>query len=318
MNKQLGWVDRFDYAKSFARSRVSALSNKIFGTRIYSNVIGCERALSANEGGGLISKSIESGRPFVAGRMGTTELKILHQAIEVKLGFRKEFTTEACEDIKTYSGVFPVDQDSIHRFSSLMFDSLRHVDLLAQLGHIDYVKKTFAPEARFARLHCLEPYYLEDPWSSRLVSKKVLVVHPFSSTIESQYLKRGSLFENDVILPEFELVTYAPVQSVALAESSFSSWFDALDAMTNDISKIDFDVAIVGAGAYGLPLAVRLKGMGKIAIHVAGATQVLFGIKGKRWDNHPIISKMYNEHWVRPSESERPVGFQMVEGGCYW
>lgn len=318
MNKQWGWGDRFDYAKSFTRSRISSLSNKILGTRIYSNVIGSMRALSADEGSGLISKSIKSGRPFVAGRIGATELRILHQAIEIKFGFRTKFTEGACNDIKTYSGVFPVDQDSIRRFSSLMLDSLRHVDLLAQLGHIDYVKKTFSPGANFARLHCLEPYYLEDPWSSRLASKKVLVVHPFSSTIESQYLKRGSLFENGEILPEFELVTYAPVQSVALAKSSFSSWFDALDAMTSEISKIDFDVAIVGAGAYGLPLAIRLKEMGKIAIHVAGATQVLFGIKGKRWDNHPVISKLYNEHWVRPNESEKPVGFQVVEGGCYW
>lgn len=57
MNQQWGWVGRFDYAKSFARSRISALNNKMFGKKIYSNVIGSARALSANEGGGLFQRA---------------------------------------------------------------------------------------------------------------------------------------------------------------------------------------------------------------------------------------------------------------------
>ena len=50
--------------------------------------------------------------------------------------------------------------------------------------------------------------------------------------------------------------------------------------------KIDFDVAIIGCGAYGFPLAAKLKQAGKQAIHLAGATQLLFGIKGKRWEEY--------------------------------
>ena len=37
---------------------------------------------------------------------------------------------------------------------------------------------------------------------------------------------------------------------------------------------------------------------------MSGATQLLFGIKGKRWDDHPVISKLYNPAWVRPDETE--------------
>ncbi len=88
--------------------------------------------------------------------------------------------------------------------------------------------------------------------------------------------------------------------------------------MKERIRCIDFDIAIIGAGAYGLPLASFIKNMGKKAIHLGGATQLLFGIKGKRWDNLPYFRKLYNENWVRPLPDEIPDNFQAVESGCYW
>ena len=65
-------------------------------------------------------------------------------------------------------------------------------------------------------------------------------------------------------------------------------------------------------------LAARIKEAGRQAVHMGGATQLLFGIKGKRWDVHPVISGLYNDYWVRPDESERPKGAESVEDGCYW
>ena len=60
--------------------------------------------------------------------------------------------------------------------------------------------------------------------------------------------------------------------------------------------------------------------MGKKSVHLGGATQVLFGIKGKRWEGElkHIGDKFYNEYWVRPLESERPKNYLSVEQGCYW
>lgn len=45
--------------------------------------------------------------------------------------------------------------------------------------------------------------------------EKVLVVHPFVDTIESQYARRELLFEDTNILPSFELKTLRAVQSNA-------------------------------------------------------------------------------------------------------
>ena len=90
--------------------------------------------------------------------------------------------------------------------------------------------------------------------------------------------------------------------------------------MCEEISKRDFDVALIGCGCYGLPLAAHVKSLGKSAVHMGGALQLLFGIRGKRWDaaGDWVEQGLFNEHWVRPSDEETPQKSSGVEGGCYW
>jgi hypothetical protein len=146
------------------------------------------------------------------------------------------------------------------------------------------------------------------------MEKKVLVIHPFEDTIRNNYKNRSKLFENSDFMPEFDLITIKAVQSIAGTKTEFEDWFSALRYMENQIEKIDFDIALIGAGAYGFPLAAFIKRMGKKAVHVGGVLQLYFGIKGKAWDNMGV----YNEFWTYPSEEERPVSFEKVEGGRYW
>ena len=79
-------------------------------------------------------------------------------------------------------------------------------------------------------------------------------------------------------------------------------------------------MAIIGCGAYGMPLAAKLKQAGKQAIHLGGATQLLFGIKGRRWEeNYPSkIATCFNADWTYPLDSEKPKNGGTVEMGCYW
>lgn len=121
------------------------------------------------------------------------------------------------------------------------------------------------------------------------------------------------------ILPEFELKTVKAVQTLAgEKDERFNDWFEALDYMYNQCMKQDFDIALIGCGAYGLPLAVKLKDAGKQAVHVGGALQLFFGIKGARWDNHEKLNKLYNDAWVRPGDEDKVKGSSVVEGSCYW
>jgi hypothetical protein len=208
----------------------------------------------------------------------------------------------------------------LDRFCVLFLDAIRHVDGMG-IWHNpfeDMVLKKFCPKAELFPLSGIEPYYHKNPWSIILAGKKVLVIHPFEDSIKNQYSNRSKLFRNEEILPEFRLVTLKSVQSIAGNATKYENWFEALESMKTQMEKIDFDIAIIGAGAYGLPLAAYAKIMGKQAVHMGGATQILFGIKGKRWDDMEQISRLYNDYWIRPSDSEKPVNTHKVEDGCYW
>ena len=86
--------------------------------------------------------------------------------------------------------------------------------------------------------------------------------------------------------------------------------------LEKEISKIEFDIAILGCGAYGFPLAAYIKRKGKKAVHLGGSTQLLFGIFGKRWETSHF--SLINKYWVRPAEDERPKNYKSIEDGCYW
>ncbi len=270
----------------------------------------------------FMKERILSGEPFAAGRYGGTELRAFwRQDSPSPLSARQ--TDEIQNSMRDLSGFFPSEDWAIQRFAELMREASGQMDVLCVWFNLmeDYVIAAYGKPEMITTLPALEPWYVEHPWTAALAGKKVLVIHPFRETILRQYEKREQLFDNPEYLPEFaDLNVIQAVQTIAgNRDERFEDWFQALDWMYSEALKTDFDVAILGCGAYGFPLAAKLKAAGKQAVHMGGATQLLFGIKGKRWDDqHPNIRRLYNDAWVRPAESEKPKGLGMVEGGCYW
>lgn len=219
------------------------------------------------------------------------------------------------------AGVFPTTCENLDRFSELYLGGVSQVDAMGVWFNVgeDYIVNEYCPSAALMPLLSLEPYYHAEPWSQALERRRVLVVHPFAESIRHQYENgRQHLFRDARVLPPFELDTIRAVQSAAGESTVFATWFDALDWMKGQMDARDYDVLIVGAGAYGLPLAAHAKRAGKQAVHIGGATQLLFGIRGRRWDQNVEMSARYNEYWVRPKASEAPSGAHTVENGCYW
>ena len=116
------------------------------------------------------------------------------------------------------------------------------------------------------------PWLFKNPWTKWLRGKKVLVVHPFVESISHQYdNNRARLFDNPDVLPEFESLTcIKAVQTQAGEKCQFVDWFEALDYMKGQIDKCDYDVDIIGCGAYGMSLAAHVKRQGKVSLHRAG------------------------------------------------
>ena len=218
------------------------------------------------------------------------------------------------------TGVFPADDETLMRFSRQALEDSRQLDMLGSWNARELeLKRVYFPHVNGVSLIDLEPFFMKEPWTQALKGKRVLVVHPFDETIRKQYARRERLFNDSRILPAFELITYRPVQSFLGLKTPYHDWFEALGKMCDDIAKIDFDVALLGCGAYGMSLGAFIKrDMGRKAVHLGGVTQVLFGIKGGRFDASSRYTELYNDLWVRPADSERPLNFRQHEGGAYW
>lgn len=273
--------------------------------------------MSASAGNAVIEQIIQSGKPTMIARCGATEMRCIDEYLT-----QRTFSEKIKKEIQELSGVFPATDKLLEKFCEYYMECIEQADVLALWGvgaENKVVKTRCGKNTRYCKLEALEPYYFEHPWSEVLKGKKVLVVHPFVESIQRQYQQREKLFADKNVLPTFDSLTCVKaVQSIAGEKTEFDTWFDALDFMEKQIVKVDFDVAIIGAGAYSLPLAAYVKKIGKISVQMSGSTQILFGIKGKRWDNIPEVSKYFNEYWIKPSDNETPKYSKKVEGGSYW
>ncbi|MBN2773090.1 MAG: hypothetical protein JXR31_02485 [Prolixibacteraceae bacterium] len=277
-------------------------------------------------------KSRLFSEPTMVCKFGTVELGCMSNFKSIKVGksFRNMYKYvvgekqslwwwNTIDTMANNAGLFPATEKMAERFCKLMLDDIKEIDILGS-----YIKDEidFHEELAHTLKINIEGYYapflFEHPWTELLEGKKVLVIHPFDESIKNQYLKRKLLFNNPKVLPDFELITIKAVQSIANTKTQFNDWFEALESMKEQISDTDFDIALIGCGAYGLPLAAHVKRMGKSAVHLAGWTQMLFGIYGHRWENDKRFSSFINEHWIKPSENEKPENFKKVENGCYW
>ena len=217
------------------------------------------------------------------------------------------------------AGFFPGSPEHLDRYARLFLADSTQVDLLGSWSP-DEALMPVPPHLARVPLIDLEPYRHPKPWSETLRGRKVLVAHPFESSIRTQYARRTELFKDPRVLPDFHLQTFRTVQSLGGHCPGYANWFEALEAMETAIAAQDFDVAIIGAGAYGMALAAFVKReLGRKAIHLGGATQILFGIKGRRWDAWPEYAQdLYNASWIRPLPEETPAAAGKVEGACYW
>lgn len=275
---------------------------------------------STEEAMAYMTERIESGEPLMAARFGAVEIKAMLYVM-LPWPFCRAFRKWALHDMEVNAGFFPLTKEYLRRFTKLMLDGIDKLDVLASWRIEElYFRKRLAHTYKMS-LGCMGPIIPPpiDYWSKALKNKKVLVISPFTETIEKQYAKHraeifGDMTEN--VLPEFaSLETVKAVQTIAGNRGNWESWFEALEWMEREIDKKDFDVALLGCGAYGFPLAAYIKSIGKQAIHVGGPLQLYFGIRGKRWTDRGFYS---NEYWTSPAESERPTNLKGVEGGCYW
>ena len=306
------------YPAAMARMSFWRLTKKKLRSPIYGGKI----VVSQSKSNELLKQGLCGEEPFMFGRNGSNEVLMSMRALMCEKKITDTIDAGYLSACCDHSGFFPNEKNSLLRFKDLIIDSTRQSDIYGCFRPIgeDYFVKHFTKDnAVIAHTNMLDFWRYDEPYTSALKGQKVLVVHYLANQIEDQYKKRELLFDNPSVLPEFELMTMPAVQTIAgNRDPRFKDWFEALDFMYEETKKYDYDVALLGCGAYGMPLAAKLKKDGKKVVYMGGVLQMLFGIWGKRWEVEPGAMELRNEHWVSPDPNFIPKGSESVEDGCYW
>ena len=240
-----------------------------------------------------IREKLLSPEPCMLSRFGAVEigcvvnyLGIYHQKRKIIKYIKGEafpwwWEEETMYPMRNNAGFFSATPELLKRFSEMMIEDMPLIDILASWR---FEEEYFSKELQNAYKIDFEPYnpfWSDVPWTAALENKKVLVVHPFAETIQKQYLRKELIHKDPRVLPTFDLQTIKAIQTIGnQGDGRFETWFDALEFMKNEIDKMDYDVCLLGCGAYGMPLAAHVKRSGKKAVHLGGSLQLLFGIRG--------------------------------------
>ena len=152
---------------------------------------------------------------------------------------------------------------------------------------------------------------------SMMNHKKVLVISSFDGLIKQQF-ESGNLNKIYSNYPNITNLHTIKFPYCFHNNGPHQNYFETLDVVFEEIKQIDFDIAILGCGAYGHMLCHKIESeLGKDAIYVGGSIQTLFGIISSREKEHGKIK--YNEYWITDIPIEyRPANYKLIENGCYW
>lgn len=307
----------------------------LFGEYLTPNLLKNKVELNPGNVSNIISDFLSKDEPCMVARFGANEQRIVANYISIVSPCKNVFKSilgktpfwwwnkRVRKEFNINAGFFPDDTEYLERYAKMMIEDTKCVDVLLTWFGWESLLLKDNNKVALVGLQEAEPWWQPEPWSRYLKGKKVLVIHPFADLIESQYKNRNKLFKDPNVLPEFELRTLKAVQSIGGKVNSFINWFDALEWMERQMDKIEYDVVLIGCGAYGFCLAAHAKRNGKIAIHMGGVLQLFFGIKGNRWEDknyHPTYdyTLLFNEFWVKPDSYLRPDNAEQIEGACYW
>jgi hypothetical protein len=152
---------------------------------------------------------------------------------------------------------------------------------------------------------------------SMMNNKKVLVISSFDGLVKKQF-DSGNV--NKIYSKFPNIIQLHTIQFPYCFHNNgpHQNYFETLNVIFEEIKKIDFDIAVLGCGAYGHILCHKIdKELNKDAIYVGGSIQTLFGIISSREKEHGKIK--YNEYWITDIPQEyRPNNYKLIENGCYW
>ena len=289
--------------------------------------------LNLQDSNTLLSKFIKNNKPFSAVRLGLGQETYL--AFGAATG--NSITLDMLKTRGNINGIYTKTGD-INRIKTFLHEYIQaiitndiQISFTFQHGNIIEIQNILSKNGNIVpQIHsrAIEPFYIMNenpkikPWTHNLIDKKVLIVSPFIESFKKQVNAGFKINKtNPIFLEGQEFVFYKSYNTLA-GNEIHEDCLKTLELMINDISKINFDIALLSCGSYGPILCNFIKQkLNKSAIYMGGGLQLLFGVKGKRWETHDIISKIIKNSdvpYISPSEDEQIPNYKNIEGGCYW
>lgn len=289
--------------------------------------------LDLKDSNSLLSKFIKNNKSFSAVRLGLGQETYL--AFGIATG--DSITLDMLKTRGNINGIYTKTGD-INRIMTFLKQYIQafitndiQISFTFEHGNIIQIQNILSNNGNIVpQIHSriIEPFYLINdyphikPWTHYLLDKKVLIVSPFIESFKKQ-LNAGFKINkiNPIFLEGQEFVFYKSYNTLA-GNEIHDDCLKTLELMINDISKINFDIALLSCGSYGPILCNLIKQkLNKSAIYMGGGLQLLFGVKGKRWETHDIISQIIKNSdipFISPSKDEQIPNYKNIESGCYW
>ena len=283
-----------------------------------------------------VAAAVASGSGFAAAKIGPAERCLLYEPAHAADGadrFRRaEFEKQLVFQCSRNMGLFPADGRFYLEYARAYRTYLTRIDSVGifidlSVREIEIVRHYRPPHLYF--------YQDQEPDRSspsrsdlcylpHLEGRRLLLVCPFADllrqratreTFEAVWSRTGKpwFFPADVQSIEF------PYGFSAAVQTRYGTAFELLEAIMAAVAARSFDVALIAAAGLAIPLAARIKALGKVAISLGGHLQVLFGVLGQRWRDQPEWRERYiNEHWIDMPARYRPAETDVCDRGAYW
>jgi hypothetical protein len=238
-----------------------------------------------------------------------------------------------------HEGVFPADPAFYLRFNDWYAESVRRLDCVGLYLNTwdtaleEPIVEFYRPGGKLAHYVALHPdrdvpARDETCYLPAFAGKSVLIVCPFAgilaeratrSTFEGVWSKIGKRWFEPAEVAPLEI----PYGFAASAHARYPTVLEMHEEVADEMARRSFDVALIGAGGLGVPLAVHAKDLGRVGLDLGGHLQILFGVLGRKWRGLDEWREAYfNDDWIDMPDRYRPVETDVCpEGGeplAFW
>jgi hypothetical protein len=294
-------------------------------------MIGPERFAEA------VGLAVGSAAGYAAGKIGVSERAcLLYPMLEAQgatplqlRAFEQTLKVKATDQ----SGVFPANSAFYREFAAFYADRMRELDCIGlsmdSLRPSLEIIRFYSFTADLIRYHDQEPDRSVPADDSRcylphFAGRRVLIVSPYAQalrdraerdTFEAVWTNTGKRWFEPATVDAVEF----PYGFARETQRHFGTCLDLLDDIKARVQQHEFDVALIGAGALGIPIASHVKSLGKVGLSLGGALQVIFGVIGHRWRRSAHWRERYiNEAWVDVPAKYRPDPGETDASMNYW